>query len=170
MSPSTVSLGSDGGNRTLSVRTDGVWRISSVSSSWLHATSSGNDLLLKVDKNETSSSRSSSVKIVSGNLEETVSVSQNGKSVSSTNKGGEFSSFSASVIGDNVVCKMTFNLLGMKEKKGRVVCYFYDSASKALQDKNGKYDTASGTVCSYKDITPKYDNTKFTDLEISIPT
>lgn len=171
VSPSTVSIGSDGGSRILSVNTDGVWNVSSVNASWLHTTVSGNEVTLRIDKNESTSSRTGRVTIESGTRVANVSVVQQGRSTSTTDivKGGEFTSVSASVVGENVVCKMSFKVRGMKGKAGLTSCYFYNSSNVALVDVNDSYKTTDGKVAVSKDINPSYDNSVYTDWEVSIP-
>jgi len=83
--------------------------------------------------------------------------------------GGEFSNVTVSTAGDDLVVKGTFTVDGMKDKRGRVVCYFYDEEGNALKDLNQTYRTTDGNVSVGRDITPKYESTLYTDLEIRIP-
>lgn len=67
--------------------------------------------------------------------------------------------------------KVSFDVSGMKGHDGKVSCYFYDSDGNALKDLNNNYGTNGSTryVAVSKSITPGYDNTIYTDLEIKIP-
>lgn len=59
---------------------------------------------------------------------------------------------------------------GMKEKEGKVIVYFYDKNGNALNDRDRSYYTSDGKVSTSKKITPRYDNSVYNDLTISIPT
>lgn len=57
----------------------------------------------------------------------------------------------------------------MNGKKSMVVCYFYDESGNPLKDMNSSYKTVSGDVSSSVDITPSYERSIYTDLEVRIP-
>lgn len=177
VSPSSIPIDSDGGSRTLSVSTDGIWHASVTSGSgWLHVSSSGNQLSLSIDKNTLTSSRTGNVKVTSGIQKQDVIVTQSAAVSVTTPKSAEINSVTvsnnAAVDGKSgLSVKVSFDIRGMKDKDGTVSCYFYDAEGNALRDINGYYGT-SGTpsnVAVSKSIKPRYDNSKYTDYEIIIP-
>ena len=71
-----VSIGSDGGNRTFTVSSSAAWKISVNTASWGHLSRSGNTLYLRVDANNSSSSRTDYFTISSGSKSIRVDISQ----------------------------------------------------------------------------------------------
>lgn len=82
---------------------------------------------------------------------------------------GEFDDVNIETSGENLVVKVTFSISNMKDKDGRVVCYFYDADGNELKDLNSLYTTTDGYVSVGKDIKPSYENSTYTDLEVTIP-
>ena len=62
-----------------------------------------------------------------------------------------------------------FDVDHFKDSKGRVIAYFYKKNGDALKDFNEKYDTIDGYVCVWKNFTPLYDNTLFSDFKLFMP-
>lgn len=178
VSPASVSIDAGGGRRTLSVSTDGAWSSSVTSGSqWISVSTNGNQLTLTIDKNEFTSSRYGNVKIASGLKEQNISITQSAATVvspSQSTKSAEIKSVTVSENADvngkkGLSVKVSFSIKGMKGKKGRVVCYFYDENGKALKDLNENYCTTDGDVSVGRTFTPSYDNSTYTDLELLIP-
>lgn len=71
-----VSFGSDGGNRTFTVSSSAAWKISVNTANWGHLSRSGNTLYLRVDANNSSSSRTDYFTISSGSKSIRVDISQ----------------------------------------------------------------------------------------------
>lgn len=71
-----VSFGSDGGNRTFTVSSSAAWKISVNTANWGHLSRSGNTLYLRVDANNSSSSRTDYFTISSGLKSIRVDISQ----------------------------------------------------------------------------------------------
>lgn len=88
-----VSFGSDGGNRTFTVSSSGTWKISVNTASWGHLSRSGNTLYLRVDANNSSSSRTDYFTISSGSKNIRVDISQErGNSLTVSSESLSFSS------------------------------------------------------------------------------
>lgn len=71
-----ASFGSDGGNRTFTVSSSAAWKISVNTADWGHLSKSGNTLYLRVDANNSSSSRTDYFTISSGSKSIRVDISQ----------------------------------------------------------------------------------------------
>lgn len=71
-----ASFGSDGGNRTFTVSSSAAWKISLNTANWGHLSRSGNTLYLRVDANNSSSSRTDYFIIGSGSKSIRVDISQ----------------------------------------------------------------------------------------------
>lgn len=175
VSSDNISFNHSGGTKTITISTNGTWKIGTGTASWGHLSKNGNLLYVKIDRNTTTSSRSDWFTIKAGNKEKRINITQTANTTSSSK-----SAIIHSVKVENGVnvsgkkglsVKVSFNIIGMKEKEGKVSCYFYDSNGKALLDTNNSYNT-SGTpsyVAVSRSIKPGYDNSKYTDYEITIP-
>ena len=62
-----------------------------------------------------------------------------------------------------------FTVQKMKGINGSCAVYFYYENGNVLKDANGKYKTSDGQTATHVDITPGYDDTIYTDLEIFMP-
>lgn len=71
-----VSFESDGGNRTFTVSSSAAWKISVNTANWGHLSRTGNTLYLRVDANNSSSSRTDYFTISSGSKSIRVDISQ----------------------------------------------------------------------------------------------
>lgn len=175
VSTDNVSFDYSGGTKTITVSTNGTWEIGTGTASWGHLSMNGNLLYVKIDKNTTSSSRSDWFSIKAGNKEKRINITQKANTTSSSKNAIIHSvkvDNNADVSGKKgLSVKVSFNVMGMKDKDGKVSCYFYDANGKALLDTNNSYCT-SGTpsyVAVSRSIKPSYDNSKYTDYEIMIP-
>ena len=66
--------------------------------------------------------------------------------------------------------KVSFDISGCQGEEGRVNVYFYNNATgKALKCYDHTYNTTDNCVATWATITPKYQSTSYTDLEIKIP-
>lgn len=79
VSPHEVSFPASGGSRTISVSASDSWEISVDTESWGHLTRSGDILTIRVDSNDASNSRTDYFKIKCGDKDVIVSISQDGK-------------------------------------------------------------------------------------------
>lgn len=88
-----ASFDSDGGNRTFTVSSSAAWKISVNTANWGHLSRSGNTLYLRVDANNSSSSRTDYFTISSGSKSIRVDISQGkGNSLTVSTESLSFSS------------------------------------------------------------------------------
>lgn len=175
ISSSELSFDSTGGTKTISVTSSKLWSIGTKTCSWGHLSASSNEVQVTIDPNTTTNTRTDYFTIKSGNLEKRINISQtassSANSINATIKNVTVSN-DADVDGKKgLSIKVSFDVSGMKGHDGKVSCYFYDSDGNALKDLNNNYGTNGSTryVAVSKSITPGYDNTIYTDLEIKIP-
>lgn len=64
---------------------------------------------------------------------------------------------------------VAFDISGLKDYRCTAVAFFDQKQGEGIKDKNGKYCTTGGTVCSSVDFCPPYQNTTYSDLAIFIP-
>lgn len=62
-----------------------------------------------------------------------------------------------------------FKVYDMKGVDGYMAVYFQQRDGTALEDNNGKFDSADGTVAVYRDIAPGYATTVYEDLQVFMP-
>lgn len=77
VSTENVSFSSSGGSRTISVSTDGEWKISTETNSWGHTSINGNTITLRADAND-GDSRTDYFVVKSGSMEKRINISQDG--------------------------------------------------------------------------------------------
>lgn len=64
---------------------------------------------------------------------------------------------------------VAFDISGMKGQNCKAIAYFDHPKGTGVKDRNGRYCTTGGTVCSTTNFTPGYPNTTYSDLAIFIP-
>lgn len=64
---------------------------------------------------------------------------------------------------------VAFDISGMKDQSCKAIAYFDHPKGIGVKDRNGRYCTAGGNVCSRKQFTPHNQNSTFSDLSIFIP-
>lgn len=77
VSTDNVSFSSSGGSRSITVSTDGEWRISTETNYWGHTNINGNTITLRVDAND-GDSRTDYFVVKSGSMEKRINISQDG--------------------------------------------------------------------------------------------
>ena len=64
---------------------------------------------------------------------------------------------------------VNFTVYDMKSIPGYLAVYFQEKDGTSLQDNNGKFDSADGTVAVYREITPGYATTAYEDYQVFMP-
>ena len=62
-----------------------------------------------------------------------------------------------------------FKVYDMKGMDGYLAIYFQEKDGTALEDNNGKFDSADGTVAVYREIAPGYQTTVYDDYTVFMP-
>lgn len=62
-----------------------------------------------------------------------------------------------------------FTTYGMKNLNSYLAIYFTDDKGKYLKDNNEKFNSTSGDVAVYREITPAYDPADYSDLTVFMP-
>ena len=172
VTPTDLTFGASGGTRTITVTSNTNWHISVNTNSWGHLSRSGNTLTLQVDAYQGTTDRTDYFKLKAGDKEEKITIRQtaSGNTKPSAQIGDITVLQNQDINGQKgIIILVSFNIQNMKDKEGRVCAYFYDNDGNALIDLNEKYNTAKGKVAIGTNIRPKFDNTKYTDLQLKIP-
>lgn len=61
------------------------------------------------------------------------------------------------------------NVINSEYYNCRLIAWFFFGNGVRLEDKNDRYNTTDGQVCTYTDFVPQYENTRFQDLAFFIP-
>ena len=170
--PASLSFGASGGKRSITVESNTNWSICVNTASWGHLTRNGNTLILNIDANETNAPRSDYFKIKAGDREEKITINQSGPS--SQQPTAQIKSVSIAHNqnlddGKGMIIYVSFSIKNLKDKDGSVVAYFYDNDGNRIKDSNGKYNTSASNVCTFKNIKPRFDNSRYDSLELKIP-
>ena len=156
VSTENVSFGKDGGRRTITVSTNGEWRIGVGTASWAHTSISGNTITLRVDENDSGDERTDYFTVVAGDMKVRIDISQEG------GPSGEITSIKQR---HNVVngyakglqIEVEFDVSNMKGKRVTATALFY------YGDNTTPLNSAwGGQVSVSKSDTAPYTNTTFT--------
>ena len=176
VSSQNLNFPSSGGSQILTITSSDTWNIGTSTYDWGHLTKNGNQLIVRIDANTSTSSRTDYFTIKSGGSEKRINITQSGTSASTSSKSATIKTVSvyndADVDGiKGLSVHVSFDISGMKGKDAKVSCYFYDSSGNALVNTNNSYGTTGSPsyVAVSKSIKPGYENTTYSDLEIKIP-
>ena len=176
VSSQNLNFSSSGGSQTLTITSSDSWNIGTSTYDWGHLTKSGNQLIVRIDPNNSTSPRTDYFTIKSGDSEKRININQSGKTVTTSSKSATIKTVSvynnADVDGKKgVSVHVSLDISGMKGTDAKVSCYFYDSSGNALVNENSSYGTTGSPsyVAVSESIKPGYENTTYSDLEIKIP-
>lgn len=94
--------------------------------------------------------------------------------VNSTSPGAEIKAtgIEHNIDANGTICmaiKVDFNTHFMNEQGGKVVAFFESPKGVPVKDKNGKYATKSGNVCTSENFGSHYQHSKFSEFKLLIP-
>lgn len=162
VSTENVSFGKDGGRRTITVSTNGEWRIGVGTASWAHTSISSNTITLRVDENNSGDERTDYFTVVAGDKEVRIDISQEGGPSAEINrirqKHNVINGYSK-----GLQIEVEFDVSNMKGKRVTATALFY------YGDNTTPLNSAwGGQVSISKSDTAPYTNTTFT-MNLFIP-
>ncbi len=78
VSPEHLNFKASGETKTVTISSNGTWKLDSNTLSWAHTTQSGNVISIRTDKNNATTSRSGNISVKMGNKEKTIHITQSG--------------------------------------------------------------------------------------------
>lgn len=180
-STQNVNYPEGGGNKRFTVSTSASSYETYGVPSWCSVSNrTASSFILTCNENQSTSSRSDYMEVRADGRIVRINIHQSGKrQVTPAPSSGSTESakidsirveHNQNIDGENgITIHFKVEIKNMKGVQCRVVAYFYDSNYKALKDLNGVYKTKDGEVSSGKNFIPSYDNSTFSNLEISIP-
>ena len=184
VSTENVSFGKDGGRRTITVSTNGEWRIGVGTASWAHTSISGNTITLRVDENNSGDERTDYFTVVAGDKDVRINITQAGGPSAEVNRVWVDHNVKRtgynSVMGPwgwqqvpytyNVMrIHVDFDVNNMKGKTIRVCAFFYDEDGDKMRSSNNNYRTSNGQVTVQDKATPRYESSNYSDFTMEIP-
>lgn len=184
VSTENVSFGKDGGRRTITVSTNGEWRIGVGTASWAHTSISGNTITLRVDENDSGDERTDYFTVVAGDKDVRINITQAGGPSAEVNRVWVDHNVTRtgynSVMGPwgwqqvpytyNVMrIHVDFDVENMKGKTIRVCAFFYDEDGDKMRASNNNYRTSDGQVTVQDKATPRYESSNYSDFTMEIP-
>lgn len=162
VSTENVNFGKDGGRRTITVSTNGEWRIGVGTASWAHTSISGNTITLRVDENNSGDARTDYFTVVAGDKDVRIDISQEGGPSAEINrirqKHNVFNGYSK-----GLQIEVEFDVSNMKGKRVTATALFY------YGDNTTPLNSAwGGQVSISQSDTAPYTNTTFT-MNLFIP-
>lgn len=185
VSTENVSFGKDGGRRTITVSTNGEWRIGVGTASWAHTSIAGNTITLRVDENDSGDERTDYFTVVAGDKDVRINITQAGGPSAEVNR--VWVEHNVKRTGYNSVFNpyfgwqqvpYTYNVMrihvdfdvdNMKGKTIRVCAFFYDDDGDKMRSSNNNYSTSDGQVTVQNTATPRYENSNYSDFDMEIP-
>ena len=170
ISDNDVRLSSLGESETVTINTDGKWKIGTEAKDWVSLSKDGNRLTISVEKNK-GKERSDYFTIVADDLEERINITQ----YASTDPFGEIKNVwvDHNTYDNNGLKGMrihiSFTVHNMLNRAGMVSAYFYNSDGTALLDTNGLYKSTDGCVSVGEAFNPSYENSDYSDFTIFMP-
>lgn len=162
VSTENVSFGKDGGRRTLTVSTNGEWRIGVGTASWAHTSISGNTITLRVDENNSGDERTDYFTVVAGDKDVRINISQEGGPSAEINRIRQKHNF-INGYSKGMLIEVEFDVSNMKGKRVTATALFY------YGDNTTPLNSAwGGQVSISKSDTAPYTNTTFT-MNLFIP-
>lgn len=80
VSEDNLQFDSNGGTKSIAITSSGAWQIGTNLASWGHLTQNGNKLIIDIDRNNNTSSRSDWFTVKMGSIERRITISQSGSS------------------------------------------------------------------------------------------
>ena len=162
VSTENVSFGKDGGRRTITVSTNGEWRIGVGTASWAHTSISGNTITLRVDENDSGDERTDYFTVVAGDKDVRINITQAGGPSAEINrirqKHNVINGYSK-----GLQIEVEFDVSNMKGKRVTATALFY------YGDNTTPLNSAwGGQVSISNSDTAPYTNTTFT-MNLFIP-
>lgn len=162
VSTENVSFDKDGGRRTITVSTNGEWRIGVGTASWAHTSVSGNTITLRVDENNSGDERTDYFTVVAGDKDVRINITQAGGPSAEINrirqKHNVINGYSK-----GLQIEVEFDVSNMKGKRVTATALFY------YGDNTTPLNSAwGGQVSISKSATAPHTNTTFT-MNLFIP-
>lgn len=160
-----LTFEASGGTKTLTVTTNGTWSIDTDMVSWGHLTKDGNTLRVRLDANNSSSSRTDWFTIKAGDVVKRVNVTQKGESGPNATINRlwvDHNVFNGMVKGMKIHIDLTVN--GMKGRTVKYCVFFYkeDNTTKLVNAYYGHISASDRAV-------PSYDGSNWSDWWIFVP-
>ncbi len=165
-----VCLSSIGESETITIDTDGEWRIGTGVENWVSLSKDGNSLTISVEKND-GQERTDYFTVVADNIEKRINITQ----YANTDPYGKITNVwvDHNEYDDDgkkgMRIHIAFKAHNMLNKEGKVSVYFYFSDGTALIDANGSYKTTDGYVAVSRSFCPSYENSDYNDFKIFMP-
>ena len=185
VSTENVSFGKDGGRSTITVSTNGEWRIGVGTASWAHTSISGNTITLRVDENDSGDERTDYFTVVAGDKDVRINITQAGGPSAEVNrvwvehnvKRTGYNSVFNPYFGWQQVpytynvmrIHVDFDVENMKGKTIRVCAFFYDEDGDKMRASNNDYRSSDGQVTVQDKATPRYESSNYSDFTMEIP-
>lgn len=171
-----VRLSSKGETKTVTIDTDGEWRIGTSVDEWVSLSIDGNSLTIIVAPNK-GDERTDFFTIIADDIEKRVNITQYASTDQyvNTEPYGEIVKVwvDYDTYDDNgkkgMRLHIAFKTHNMLNKEGRISAYFHFADGTALIDTNGSYKTKDGCVAVGKNFCPHYENSDYNNFVLFMP-
>lgn len=165
VSDDDIHMSADGGSKDILVYSDGDWYIDVDAANWGHLTKYSNSVTVRVDRNTSTSSRTDSFVIKSGNYTRRINITQHGNTSPTANIERiwmDHDVYQNDVQGMKIHIKFTVDNMNGKTLYVYALFYWGDNTT-PLHDQYGNI------LSFYNYGTPSYDSARFDDFTIFVP-
>lgn len=165
VSDDDIYMSADGGSTDITVSSDGDWYIDVDAANWGHLTKYSNSITLRVDRNNSTSSRTDYFVIKSGNYTRRINITQRGNTSPAADIERiwmDHGVYQNGVQGMKIHVKFTVDNMNGKTIYAYALFYWGDNTT-PLHDQYGN------NLSFYGYGTPSYDSARFDDFTIFVP-
>lgn len=165
VSDDDIYMSADGGSTDITVSSDGDWYIDVDAANWGHLTKYSNSVTLRVDRNNSTSSRTDYFVIKSGNYTRRINITQRGNTSPTADIERiwmDHGVYQNGVQGMKIHVKFTVDNMNGKTIYAYALFYWGDNTT-PLHDQYGN------NLSFYGYGTPSYDSARFDDFTIFVP-
>ena len=164
------NLSAASGQITYNVNTDADKYEVTLLSSWFKVIAQGTEsFTISYEENPKRTERTDWFKVKAEGMEVKINLTQAAQKITGEIKDitVEHNVFKDGVKGMKIL--VDFSVQNMKGIDGSCAVYFYYENGNRVKDTNGCYATSDNHAATHKTITPSYDNSSYTDVEIFMP-
>lgn len=170
LSTTEISVSHEGGTKMINITCDSIWKIGTGTYSWIKLSKSSDGVTLKIERNETNSSREDYFTIKSGKLTKRVNIKQSANDKPNAKIDSLWVEHNIQKNGKNYMrIHVNFVVNNKLNEKIWVCAFFYDEDGNRLTSSNNEYKTPSGKLTVQDTGISTYKSCRWKDFVLEIP-
>ena len=170
LSTTEISVSHEGGRKRINITCDSIWKIGTGTYSWIKLSKSSDGVTLKIERNETNSSREDYFTIKSGKLTKRVNIKQSANDKPNAKIDSLWVEHNIPKNGKNYMrIHVNFVVNNKLNEKIWVCAFFYDEDGNRLTSSINGYKTPDGQLTVQDTGSPRYKSSQWEDFVLEIP-